>query len=387
LIIASKDREALNDFEELLRQLAASETGGARDFAVFYLRHATAESATQILNNILSGGTAGSSDNDGGLLGGLAGAALGDVGGGLMGSLLGLGGSSTGFQASGSYSIVPESRLNMLVVQANPADMKLIEQLLEIVDQRASPELVQTVPAPRMIPVYYTSADQVAEVVRQVFASHLASGPGQQRQPSPEDFIRALRGGGGGRGGRGGDRDGGVEEQRQLTVGVDTRGNQLVVGAPDDLFYQIEALVRDLDQEDSDSHEMTRVVTLDRVNPEMVRRALSSIVGQPQPTSSSQATSGAGQQTGGRGARGQGDRGGGGDRGDRGGRGGENNMRQQVEMFRALQQQAGGGDRGARGGPEGRGGQGNRGGGGGNRGGDGGNRGGFGGRNNGNRGR
>ena len=122
-----------------------------------------------------------------------------------MGSLLGLGGGASGFKATGSYSIVPEPRLNMLVVQANANDMHLIEQLLEIVDQRASPEDVQTSPAPRMIPVYFTSADQVAEVVRQVFASQLASGPGQQRQPSPEDFIRALRGGGG-RGGQGGGR-------------------------------------------------------------------------------------------------------------------------------------------------------------------------------------
>ena len=67
-----------------------------------------------------------------------------------------------------------------------------------------------------------------------------------------------------------------------MTVGVDTRGNQLVVAAPDDLFQQVVALVRDLDQENSDSHEMTRVVTLEKANPEMVRRALASIVGQTQ---------------------------------------------------------------------------------------------------------
>ncbi len=199
-----------------------------------------------------------------------------------------------------------------------------------------------------MIPVYYTSAEQVAEVVRQVFASQLASGPGQQRQPSPEDFIRALRGGGGGRGGRGGGGgDRGSENQQPLTVGVDTRGNQLVVAAPDDLFYQVESLVRDLDQEDSESHEMTRVVTLDKANPEMVRRALATIVGQS-PTTSNNNSSTTGTT-----ANNSGDRGG--RTNNRGGGGGgpsPDAMRQQIEMFRAMRAggNQGGGGRGGRGG-------------------------------------
>ncbi len=141
LIIASKDPQALNDFEDLLNELASRDVGSARDFAVFYLRHSTADAATEILNQILSGGSAtDSSGGDGGLLDGLASAALGDMGGGLMGSLLGMGGGTGSLKATGSYSIVPEPRLNMLVVQANATDMQLIEQLLQIVDQHAVPK-------------------------------------------------------------------------------------------------------------------------------------------------------------------------------------------------------------------------------------------------------
>jgi type II secretory pathway component GspD/PulD (secretin) len=361
LVIASQDLQALNDFEELLLAITGGDQSSVRDFAVFYLRHSTAEAASQIVNQILGGSSGDSDGGGGGLLGGLAGAALGDMGGGLVGSLLG-GGGGGGFTPTGSFSIVPEPRLNMLVVQANATDMQMIERLLEIVDQRGSPETVETVPPPRMIPVYYTSAESVAGVVREVFAAQLASGPGQQRQPSPEDFIRALRGGGrGGRGGGGGGGDSG-DDGRKLTVGIDSRLNQLVVSAPDDLFVQVEQLVRQLDVEDSDSLEMTRVVTLGKANPEVVRRALASIIGQAPAAAANSAQPGQNQNA----------RGGGGDGGGRPGgeRGGDNGdaRRQQFEMFRAMREAGGGGGGGGGergGGQGGRGGFGGRGGGGG----------------------
>ncbi len=196
LLIASQDLEALNDFEELLLTMANRATGSARQFAVFYLRHATAEAAAELLNQVLGGDqgeTGGGGEAGGGLLGSLAGAALGDAGGGLVGSLLGLGGGgSAPLTASGSFLIVPETRLNFLIVQANPTDMQLIEQLLQMIDQRSSPEEVQTVAAPRLVPVLNTSAESVAEVVRQVYSNRLASGPGQARQPTPEEFLRAC---------------------------------------------------------------------------------------------------------------------------------------------------------------------------------------------------
>ncbi|MCA9151399.1 MAG: hypothetical protein KDA92_18935, partial [Planctomycetales bacterium] len=260
LVIASSDLEALDEFEQLLEAISGGTNGAVKDFAVFYLKHSTAEAASSILTSILGGSSSSSSSSGrggGGLLDSLAGAAFGDMGG-MMGSLLsgGDGGSmaSSGLTATGSYSIVPEPRLNLLVVQANATDMKTIENLLEIIDQRASPELVQTNPPARLIPVYYTSAEAMAQTVRDTFASQLASGPGgqQQRQGgSPEEFIRAMQqmagGGRGGRGGRGGN-NGGMPEQRQLTVAVDTKGNQLIVCAPDELFQQVQELVISLDQ-------------------------------------------------------------------------------------------------------------------------------------------
>jgi hypothetical protein len=199
-----------------------------------------------------------------------------------VGSLLGLAGDSvSSLTSSGSFLIIPEPRLNFLIVRANPADMELIEQLLEMIDQRTSPEEVQTIAAPRMIPVVNTSAESVAEVVRQVYANRMVSTPGQARQPTPEEFLRALRGGGRG------DNNAKIEQQQQMTVGVDRRTNALVVSAPDDLFQEVRLLVEQLDQAHSDVMETTRVITLKRVNPALVRQAVAAVVGSPPPTSGS----------------------------------------------------------------------------------------------------
>ena len=86
-----------------------------------------------------------------------------------------------------------------------------VEDLLRILDQKQSPEEVLVSARPRMIPVYNTTAENVATAVRQVYQDRLVSAAGQNRQPNPEEFMRALRGGrgGGGVGGGGGSRGGG----------------------------------------------------------------------------------------------------------------------------------------------------------------------------------
>ena len=69
-------------------------------------------------------------------------------------------------------------------------------------------------PGPRFITVRNASVNDVANTVRQVYAGRIASeSGGQQRQPSPEDFIRALRGGG--RGGNSREQRG---EEQKMTI-------------------------------------------------------------------------------------------------------------------------------------------------------------------------
>lgn len=285
VVIASEDTEALDQFEALVQTLAArGATSSDRQFTVFYLKSASATVIAETLGHIL-GGTSSSSRSSGGgggsLLGDIAGAALGEGGGGIMGSLLGIGrgggggGEETSVITSGTMRIVPDVRLNALVVQGSPADLDSIEQLLQVLDQQDAPETL-VAPKPRMIPVMNTKASDIAEVVQQVYQDRLVASPNAQpRQPSPEDVIRAMRGG---RGGGGGSR-GGAAEPQKMSIGVDTRTNSLVVSASQPLFDEVEQLVRTLDQATQSTAQATRVVTLKRTSPQSVQQALSAMMG------------------------------------------------------------------------------------------------------------
>lgn len=349
LVLASDDIEALNQVEDLIELLSERHATSGAQFSVYYLKHARADVAASLLQGIMTGSST-TSDEEGSLLGDLASDMLG--GGSMMGSLMGLGGMGGGTGGAttlsmGTMSVIADPRLNALVIQAHPDDLEKIDQLLNVIDQPYSPEPVETKAKPRLIPVNFTSAQNVATVVQQVYADQIATpqGQGQQRQPSPEDFIRALRGGG--RGGRGGGGEGGgaQSEPEKMTIGVDTRSNSLVVSAPDPLFESVKSLVEQLDQAGDDTNQSMKVIQIKNSTPAVIQKALTSLTGGAVTTGSAP-TNTPGTQAAGGGApsaadadairqrmeafgrmRGMMEQGGGGfrggDRGDRGGRGGD----------------------------------------------------------------
>lgn len=281
IVIASQDTDALDAVEALLTTLGENAAGSGKEFTVFYLKYAPAAVAGALVQEILGGGggdTGGGGAGGGSLLGDLASGMLGDMGGGLLGGLLGGGGGGGGgLASSGPITITPDGRLNALFVKASPVDLEMIEELLKIIDREASPENVQTNAPPRFIPVFNTSADEVATVVRQVYANRLVADTSQPRQPSPEDLLRALRGGG--RGGPGGKQEA-KSEPSKITIGVDARSNSLIVSAPEPLFQEIKAMVEQLDEAaDSNRDEAMKIVTLKSANPLLIQRALQSITG------------------------------------------------------------------------------------------------------------
>ena len=283
IVISSEDTQALDDFEDLVNTLSSTASSGGREFTVFYLKHAKAVNAAELLEEVFGGGSSSSGSGGGSLLGDLAGAALGGSGGGLVSSLLGGSGGSGGF-STGLVDIVPDTRLNALIVQANPTDLDSVEQLLKVVDQPSSPEQVEVPAKPRFIQVYNNQADDIATIVRQVYSEHItgagAANANQMRQPSPEDFIRMLRGAGGGgrgRGGRGNRNE--REEAEKMTVSVDGNSNSLIVAAPENLFNQVKTLVAELDRVPSESRQSTQVVTLRRASPIVVQQALTGLLG------------------------------------------------------------------------------------------------------------
>ena len=323
VIIASEDLDALDQFEELLTALASRAATGGKEFTVFYLQNAGAAAAAETLEAVFGAGGGG---GGGSLLGDIAGMALGGTGGNMVSAMMGGGapGPTSSITSSSSVMIVPDTRLNALIVQATPADLDLIEQLLKVVDQLDVPESTVN-PRPRLIPIRNTSATQIADILREVYSERMA-GANRQRQPTPEEFMQMLRGGRGGA--QGGNRRNAAETQK-ISIGIDTRTNSLIVSAPQALYEEIEQLVQTLDHATAESNTAIRVVTLKRSNPEMVQKALSAIVGEKATTTNKPATNGSSS----------GSSAGGGDNNNRPSGGNDPQadlMRQRMEMFNQM---------------------------------------------------
>lgn len=280
IVIASEDTKALDELEKLLRTVSGpTALQGQREISVFYLKYARADVAYQLLQEVLGGHA---SETGGSLLGDMASNLLG---GGLIGGLVGglAGGTSSGssnaaatLQASGPVTMVPDPRLNALIVEANPVDLAFIEQMLRVIDKEGSETDIETTGATHLIPVIHSTADEVATVVRQVFADRIATtqGGGGGQQPSPEDFLRALRGQ------RSRREDAQTRgEQQKMTVGVDSRSNSVIVTGPESLYRQVEDLVRKIDQPGGTDTDVVSVVPIRVSDPELVQKTLNSILG------------------------------------------------------------------------------------------------------------
>ncbi len=285
VLIYCDDEDALDKFEQLLRTLTGPTSGMMqRKFTVFFLKHSKAEAASQLLQDILGGSSASGSslisDVTSGLLGG---------GGGILGAMMGAasggGGSNSGvatLQGAAPITIVADPRLNALIVQAIPSDIQMLDDLLKVVDREDSMTPVETAGRPRAIPIQHVPAEEVAAIIKEAFADRVAGGDKgqQQQQTSPAELIRALRGGG-----RGGNNQKQRGELPKMTVVVDNRSNAVIVTAPEQLFRQVEALVAEVDRPIPESTEQVQVVTLKTTDAELVRQALSNILGSAESSS------------------------------------------------------------------------------------------------------
>lgn len=278
IMVQSDDLEALDQFEDLVKIMSPSAAGGKR-YTVYYLKYAKAEIAASLVQEMLTGAPADSGGSSGGLMGDLAQQMIGDLGGGAIAGLLGGGGGTGGALAStGAASIIPDPRLNALVVAATPRELDIIEQLLQVIDQPQGIEDIETSPPPRLIPVMNKKAEDVASIVRSAFAGRIqGEGGSGQRQPSPQDFLEMLRGGRGGRGSSSSRQNRG--EEAKMTIAVDVESNSLLVGAPDYLFNQVQVMVEQLDAVAIPPDQETRIVSLKRVSPTMMQQQLGSRLG------------------------------------------------------------------------------------------------------------
>lgn len=307
MVVASDDPIALSDFEQMMRTLNEQTAQAGAQPTVFWLKYAKAPEAADLVTRILGGG-----DSGGGGGGNIASSVLNELGGGMLGGLLGLGGGSSSSSSgpilttTGSVSIVADGRLNALIVQANAIDMLTIEMILEVIDREESPEDVRTTSKPQLIPVIYQNANDVATIVKAVYAERSSEQGGgrQQQQMSPQDLINALRSAGGGGGGGRGGRGGGSEQTTKpapVSIAVDARSNSLIVTAPPQDVEDIRELVEAIDAGGMQSEETVEIIALQgNVKPQVVQQALNSVLGtQARSTTSTSNNSGSNNNSGG----------------------------------------------------------------------------------------
>ncbi|MEC8473368.1 MAG: secretin N-terminal domain-containing protein [Planctomycetota bacterium] len=297
MVIASEDSEALDVFQGLMESFASPSTLQSELPTIIWLKYIEAEIAAELVSSVLGGGESTIASAVDTVTGGLGGGMLGLLGMGMGGG--GGGGAAPSARSiltsTGSVNIVPDARLNALIIHANPIDMQMIEMILEKIDIQESPEDIETVAKPMLIPVIYQDANDVANVVKSVFGERIAgaqrssSGGGRGGQPSPQDFFNALRGGGG----RGGASQAAKSERTKISVAVDAKSNSLVVIATPQDFAEIQQLVEALDQSSMVTEEtIITYAPSGKVNPDVLKAALESILGtQAKSTSESPSSS------------------------------------------------------------------------------------------------
>lgn len=296
LMIASDDVAALDEFERLFNSMTGGADSDRTELNIFYLKYAKATVVAETLTKVIGSGTTSSSSiaSQDSVLGQLVAGSLGST----MGSLLNLGAST--LSPTGMLRITPEPRLNALIVEANATDLRTIEEVLKLLDQPESPEEVLVTPRARLIPVYNMAADEVATIVKQVFADKMqggssrAGGGSENRPPSPADFFAAMRGGreGSSRGGSSSSSAAAKEEPERMTVGVDARSNSLIVFASESTYEEVKMLVDELDAiAGVGDDEATEIVTLGKYDPQAMKTTLMAILGENAVSNSSSSSS------------------------------------------------------------------------------------------------
>lgn len=261
LIITSTDEEALNRLEKMIEALTQA-IPPKNQWTVFYLRSADATATAKMLESLFPSSSVSDTSGDSSMLSGLS-----SIGGGLMDAT----GLSTLGMGPQTLRIIPEARSNALYVTGPPDKVRSVEQMLKVLDASELPDSLRD-RAPGIIPVQYASANEVANIVKELYKDYLQA-PQQQQNSRGRNPFAAMMGGGGSQGG-----SNAKPPEAKLAVSVDANANQLLVSANDSLFQEIESLVRELDYSAQMSRKSVRVVSLKNGNSALIQNALTSLL-------------------------------------------------------------------------------------------------------------
>ena len=163
-----------------------------------------------------------------------------------------------GWRSYGSVTIVPDERLNQIIVEGSRLDRERIEGLVEVLDSDQVPESLAA-NKPRIIPIKNTDAGQIEEVLRDVFRTQLTP------------YTRTSR--------TSSSRSGGMALNLTPELTVDEVTNSLIVKAASPLIDEITELAQTLDEAAGQQRARgLKIISLKKASASRVEEALDAIL-------------------------------------------------------------------------------------------------------------
>ncbi len=239
LTIASRDVEALNQFEELMTTLQRGRRVAINNgnFSMFLLQNAAAKDLATTLTELFRQGSRGS---------------RGDFG--------------SFRRRSTNLMVVADERMNALLVYGSVADRAVVEQMLDVLD---SVDIRDSLSAerPSMIPIKNLPANTILTVLTSVYKTQLTARRSLQPVTIPQGIspemtamLELLNA---------------TANSPILTLDADETTNSIVMRAPRQLGEEIEAFVTELDEQAKDGGKRNiSLVPLKGMNAEQIEDAL-----------------------------------------------------------------------------------------------------------------
>jgi len=216
ITIVCDDTEALEQFEKLLRAMSGSTSEIGRNISVFELKHSNAVEMAEKL-----------------------------------GELYDTRRTSWRWGAT-EVRIVPDESLNRILVQGNRIDRETIGGLIRALDTEEGGGV-----KPQIVPVRFAEAEDIAQVVREVFRSRMT-----RSTAVPTSGMRSF--------GR---------SRVTPEIAVDPTTNSLIVMAPPPLLDEILKLIGSLDQAaEQNPARNVKIITLQKTNTKRIEDALQRIL-------------------------------------------------------------------------------------------------------------
>ncbi len=234
ITISSDDSDALDQMESLLRAVysGSGRPRSRKDFNVYALTNAAASTVGDLLNNIF-----GRDDSP---------------------------------IASGSVVIMPDQRLNALIVFAGRNDRERIEELIEILDSDNIPDTVAT-NRTKVIPIRHADAERINEVIAGIYRAQMSAGGSRQNitipRGVPSQVATVLR------------QINAASSSPLLSVQVEKTTNSLVVMAPQNLLDEVSSLIEQLDTASGQSRaRAVSIIELQKTNSRRVMEVLDRVL-------------------------------------------------------------------------------------------------------------